>query len=47
MKSCSGAWIRRCRTARRWEITRFHEREDGVIEIDATIYCEKASHRAS
>ena len=27
------------------EITRFHEREDGVIEIDATIYCEKASHK--
>ena len=27
------------------EITRFHEREDGVIEIDATIYCEKDSHK--
>lgn len=27
------------------EITRFTEREDGVIEIDATIYCEKASHK--
>ena len=28
------------------EITRFHEREDGVIEIDATIYCEKDSHKS-
>ena len=27
------------------EVTRFSEREDGVIEIDATIYCEKASHK--
>ena len=27
------------------EITRFHEREDGVIELDATIYCEKDSHK--
>lgn len=27
------------------EITKFFEREDGVIEIDATIYCEKASHK--
>ena len=27
------------------EITRFSEREDGVIELDATIYCEKASHK--
>lgn len=27
------------------EITRFHEREDGLIEIDATIYCEKDSHK--
>ena len=26
------------------EITRFSEREDGVVEIDATIYCEKDSH---
>ena len=26
-------------------ITRFEERDDGVIEIDATIYCEKASHK--
>ncbi len=26
-------------------VTRFEEREDGVIEIDATIYCEKASHK--
>ena len=27
------------------EITRFIERDDEVIEIDATIYCEKASHK--
>ena len=27
------------------EITRFSERESGVIDIDATIYCEKASHK--
>lgn len=27
------------------EITRFHERDDGVIELDATIYCEKDSHK--
>jgi len=27
------------------EITRFSERDNGVIDIDATIYCEKASHK--
>ena len=27
------------------EVTRFAEREDGVIEIDVTIYCEKSSHK--
>ena len=27
------------------ETTRFIERDDEVIEIDATIYCEKASHK--
>ena len=27
------------------EITKFHEREDGLVEIDATIYCEKDSHK--
>ena len=27
------------------EIERFSEREDGVLEVDATIYCEKASHK--
>ena len=27
------------------EITKFSERDDGVIEIDATFYCEKASHK--
>ena len=27
------------------EINRFSERDSGVIDIDATIYCEKASHK--
>lgn len=27
------------------EITTFSERENGIIDIDATIYCEKASHK--
>ena len=27
------------------ELTRFTEREDGVIEMEATIYCEKDSHK--
>ncbi|MCD8004619.1 MAG: GTPase Era [Oscillospiraceae bacterium] len=27
------------------EVTRWSEREDGVIEMHATIYCEKASHK--
>ncbi len=27
------------------EITRFSERENGILDIDATIYCEKASHK--
>ena len=27
------------------EITTFSERDSGVIDIDATIYCEKASHK--
>ena len=27
------------------EITKFSERENGVIDIDATIFCEKASHK--
>lgn len=27
------------------EITKFTERENGIIDIDATIYCEKASHK--
>ena len=26
-------------------VTRFEEREHGVVELDATIYCEKASHK--
>ena len=26
-------------------VTRFEEREDGIVEIDATIYCEKSSHK--
>ena len=27
------------------EVTRFEEREDGVIDLDVTIYCEKSSHK--
>ena len=27
------------------EITRFSERDSGVVDIDATIYCEKESHK--
>ena len=27
------------------EITRFSERDSGVIDLEATIYCEKASHK--
>ena len=29
------------------EITRFAERDDEVVEVDATIYCEKNSHKES
>lgn len=27
------------------EITRFSERDDGIIDLEVTIYCEKASHK--
>ncbi len=27
------------------EITKFSERDNGIIDIDATIYCERASHK--
>ena len=27
------------------EITRFSERDDGIIDLDVTIFCEKASHK--
>ena len=27
------------------ELSKFSERENGIIDIDATIYCEKASHK--
>ena len=27
------------------EITRFTERDNGIVDLDATIYCEKASHK--
>ena len=27
------------------ELTKFSERDSGIIDIDATIYCEKASHK--
>ena len=27
------------------EITKFSERDNGIIDLDATIYCERASHK--
>lgn len=27
------------------EVSRFHEREDGIVEIEVTVYCEKESHK--
>ena len=27
------------------EVTKFSERENGIIDLDVTIYCEKASHK--
>ena len=27
------------------EVTRFSERDDGIIDMDVTIYCEKSSHK--
>lgn len=27
------------------EVTRFSERDDGIIDMDVTIYCEKATHK--
>lgn len=27
------------------EVTKFSERDDGIIDMDVTIYCEKASHK--
>lgn len=27
------------------EVTKFSERDDGIIDLDATIYCEKQSHK--
>ena len=27
------------------EVTRFSERDNGIIDLEATIYCEKASHK--
>ena len=27
------------------EVTKFSERESGIIDLDVTIYCEKASHK--
>ena len=44
-EDAAGVWTRRSPTARRWRCTKFSERDDGIIDIDATIYCEKASHK--
>ena len=27
------------------EVTRFSERDDGIIDLDVTIYCEKEGHK--
>ena len=27
------------------EVNRFTERDDGIIDLDVTIFCEKASHK--
>ena len=27
------------------EVTKFSERDSGIIDVDVTIYCEKASHK--
>ncbi len=27
------------------EVSRFHEREDGIVDLEVTIYCEKDSHK--
>ena len=27
------------------EVTKFSERENGIIDMDVTIFCEKASHK--
>jgi len=27
------------------ELTKFSERDSGVVDVEATIYCEKASHK--
>lgn len=27
------------------EVTRFSERDDGIIDLEVTIYCEKESHK--
>ena len=29
------------------EVTKFSERDNGIIDLDVTIYCEKASHKGS
>lgn len=27
------------------EVTKFEERDDGIVDVDVTIYCEKSSHK--
>ena len=44
-RSCCSAWTRKFPTAPPWRSTTFSERDDGIIDLDATIYCEKASHK--
>ena len=39
------AWTRRIPHGTAVEVTRFSERDNGIIDLDVTIYCEKASHK--
>ncbi len=45
-RRCCCVWTRRSPHGTAVEVTRFTEREDtGIIDLDVTIYCEKASHK--
>ncbi len=45
-RRCCCAWIKEIPHGTAVEVTRFIERDDNeVIDLDVTIYCEKASHK--